>query len=196
MVKYGPTGGDWKAYSVLRRKRCPKFCQCTYLKCPCSRHAFVHTENTRSHALRQLQRKIVALLTCWMWEHLPCHRSVDSLECNLSYRAQFQEILSQKPCSFISVSYLLLHNSTSCTTFDLFALQTVADHSQCSFLHRTVVFSPVSLSTMASLYSRVWPEKHSHMKKNICHALYFGKSNQTIHFQDMILQQIACLGIH
>lgn len=116
-------------------------------------------------------RRPQALLNCWMSEHLPCHLSVASLERNLSYRAQFQEILSQKSYSFISVSYLLLHNSTSGTTFDLSALQTVADHLQCSFLHRTVVFSLVSLSTVVSPYTGVWPEKHSHMKEDICHAL-------------------------
>lgn len=188
MVKYGPTGGDWKAYSVHRRKRCPKFCLCTYLKGPCSCHAFVHTANTCSHILRQLQLKTI-ISTKLLDVRTPSSLHICSL---LGVKPKLQGLVSGNPLpksySFIPVSYLRLHNSASCTTFDLFALQTVADHLQCSFLYRTAVFSLASLSTMASLYSTVWPQKHSHTKENICHALYFGKTNWMIHFHDMILQ--------
>lgn len=36
-----------------------------------------------------------------MWELLPCHLPVASLECNLSYRAQFQEIAKSPTVSFL-----------------------------------------------------------------------------------------------
>lgn len=126
------------------------------------------------------------LLTCWMWEHLPCQQPSSS-ECNLIYRNQFQEIPSQKSYSFISVTCLLLHDSASCRTFNLFALQTDADHSLHSPSRKNIFFYLFSISTVASLYSRVWPEKNRHVKKNICQALYLGKTNQTTQFHDMIL---------